>query len=768
MRLTQIPKTTEQQTNRRVNFRDGNHALHLQVFLEWLPTNLHKAPEIDWSRLPGRIMAYLVNTVGNSPFASCVALAAGAEFGPGDEFTRWDHVQKLYHLLQHAQRVCGVQSPAELTKDVWERIVATQEATPYLHLLFKAYSALAENSLVSYVEQLLPQQYTQIESALLPRLPYRFVPQHFSSAALRDEQEQRRKDKSDILAPLHTLLVALVRFRKQAAWRLFQAFQAAKEQVQNGEVHLPLLFSYEEELVIVNQKATTVAEVRLEKRPVTLQFRLWDFRQWVIDHADDYDPSYVRAARAWREEFVLAKREFFVEFLGPEEDLLWFGQVVKCGLLQAFTPLGMSVKNAQRRKELLENLGISCGLHCTRDGLLTPHQGFTYRLSVAMARTETILFDPESLCRGALYAAALVTLALTNGSRMTELLQVSADRFKERSYRVRKDGNSLEGERIMRLQLLLPKGKHTEEQRKLFLISDGAYQYLTEIAQELRKAHDGRIPLVRIHPDNKKAGALSPERYLFQWAASSDGQRGALAPNDVHALLRFILYGLQFRTKQGEPFSVTAHLLRHVTATAARHEHEVPPAAVARALHHEMRPGGAIPESTEYYSREPEAEERALMDLAAFQISVEEHAASILIHWPDEQELQSMDEELRESFERWHTLLETAFGFCGCISLCPRGYRRSLCLGCPHLIPDPRKRGSVVKWRASYARQAEELEAEGATVDACQARLQVQECDDLINCMNMMQQAIEDGTRQPMFLQLPSVPYDTVVIDAQA
>jgi transcriptional regulator with XRE-family HTH domain len=47
--------------------------------------------------------------------------------------------------------------------------------------------------------------------------------------------------------------------------------------------------------------------------------------------------------------------------------------------------------------------------------------------------------------------------------------------------------------------------------------------------------------------------------------------------------------------------------------------------------------------------------------------------------------------------------------------------------------------------------KAQELEVEGATVDARQARLQVQELDDLINSMDVMQQAIDDGTRKPAF-----------------
>src|SRR5258706_431356 len=83
-----------------------------------------------------------------------------------------------------------------------------------------------------------------------------------------------------------------------------------------------------------------------------------------------------------------------------------------------------------------------------RDGLLTTSGCFTKRLSSTSARSGALLFDPESLYRGALYAAALATLALTNGSRLAELLQVSADRFRVRPYQMRKDGNSTQVERI--------------------------------------------------------------------------------------------------------------------------------------------------------------------------------------------------------------------------------------------------------------------------------------------------------------------------------
>ena len=125
-----------------------------------------------------------------------------------------------------------------------------------------------------------------------------------------------------------------------------------------------------------------------------------------------------------------------------------------------------------------------------------------------MTRSGAVLFEPESIYRAVLYGAALATIALTNGSRMTELLQISADRFKMHSYEEKKGGQPTGEQRLIRLQLLLPKGKQTEEERKLFLISDGAYALLREIAQLLREAHAGHLPVVSPHVHNTKAEDL--------------------------------------------------------------------------------------------------------------------------------------------------------------------------------------------------------------------------------------------------------------------
>jgi hypothetical protein len=181
-------------------------------------------------------------------------------------------------------------------------------------------------------------------------------------------------------------------------------------------------------------------------------------------------------------------------------------------------------------------------------------------------------------------------------------------------------------------------------------------------------------------------------------------------------------------------------------------------------LHHEQRED-SVPAATLYYGEATEDQSFAVF--ASFQTDLEVRTASLLVEWPDEKEVAGMEDDLRESFERWHTLLETAFGFCGNIDLCPRGYNRTLCVGCPHLVVDPSKRKHAVHWRNVYAQLASELEAKRNMVDARQYRLLVNDLEKHLKEMDLLQASIEDGKRKPIFLLLPSTSYEEVIIDAQ-
>jgi len=53
------------------------------------------------------------------------------------------------------------------------------------------------------------------------------------------------------------------------------------------------------------------------------------------------------------------------------------------------------------------------------------------------------------------------------------------------------------------------------------------------------------------------------------------------------------------------------------------------------------------------------------MAMASFQTDLEAWVTSLEVGFPDPHACDHMDEDLRDVFARWHTLLETTLGFCG-------------------------------------------------------------------------------------------------------
>lgn len=88
------------------------------------------------------------------------------------------------------------------------------------------------------------------------------------------------------------------------------------------------------------------------------------------------------------------------------------------------------------------------------------------------------------------------------------------------------DGKPLLRQVKLHFQLLLPKGAKSDEERQLFPLSKEAIRLLGEVKAQLVQAH-GEIPMVSPTRSNTKYEHLKPERYLFQWDASSEGAIGA-------------------------------------------------------------------------------------------------------------------------------------------------------------------------------------------------------------------------------------------------
>ena len=745
---------------KRINFNDGNRTVHVQALYAWLPAELRSAPGIDWSAVPSKTIGYLVRTVGKSPDAACIALAVGTTVGAVSDYTHVQMTKHLHGLLKDLRSACGIEDLSQLAqRAVWDTYATKIPLSRMREKRLRTYSALTELHVRHYLERLDPPQRGQMQQYALPRLPPRFLKIHGGQNTLAAQSQRNRKERSDILLPLYPVLVALVQLRKQVAERMLHAFHEACKRAEAGEA-LPLRFSYEERIPGVNRDARTISEVRLEGRPVTMKFVLWDRRTWVRQHSERYSETVRREADQGSAAYDQAHNSFFLQFDGPSGDLLWFGDLVEHRLLQFFRKDGPDTAEYRARWRMARELGATNGFSCNRPGLLTPPATFGRWLH-DHRRSDELLFEPQSLYRGILYGAALTMIALTNGSRVSELLQVSLDRFRTRTetIQVTRDGKTTPRRIKIYLQLLLPKGSLREEQRQLFPVSRQSVKLLREIHEGLIQAHGGTVPIVLPSSRSAKFEHLQPERYLFQWAASVDGRLGTLSLEDVTILMRFVLHGLELSTAKGEPILVSAHLLRHVTATVARHDYGVPPEAIAWVLHHRERAGEmsseiSIPSATAYYTLEPE--EKRLVTISAFQLAVEEQAAALELSVPDERDLEQMDEDMRAVFERWGTILPTAFGNCGCPGLCIRGDQRSLCIGCPYLVVDPAKMAAALKWRDAYAVLAAELEAEGNLRDAKQKRQLVRQLDGHMSMMRLQQQAEEDGRSLPFLRKLRS------------
>jgi hypothetical protein len=481
----------------------------------------------------------------------------------------------------------------------------------------------------------------------------------------------------------------------------------------------------------------TLSEVQLIEQPVTLSLTLWNRTQWVKNHPDLYTKDVQRRAERQIEAYAPERNGYFFQYEGPPEQLLWCGDLIEKQLL------GQS-----HHQEIIGT---------RRSGVLSPARTVTQWFMWARRLSGAILFEPESLYRGALFAAALATLALTNGSRVSELLQVSASRFE--TIVVDEMKNQLPTGRKMGIlvQKLLPKGYQHESERQFFLISDMAVRHLKEIAQMLQAAYGGRIPMVYPEAFGNKADDLVAEPYLFQWSASPDGRLGHFTANDVAQLLRFLFHGLTLTTRAGDPIRIAPHLLRHVLATHARTALNIPAEAVAYLLHHRVRLEGTsgaltIPEATAYYSRLPVAQLLALL----FEIQPQQIAdqGRSYLQAPSPQTLSHMDSALRKQFERCGMIGPTVLGFCSA-GTCIRPSNRGICANCPYLVPHYSNLLKAKTWRKLYVLQAKLHDDQGHTVDAEQARKMVQSIDDAIHIMEIQIRTRQDGGYLPFADTLP-------------
>jgi hypothetical protein len=764
----QAPSQGKQQASRRKGkqyFIHWEPEKQREAFFTWLPQQLHDAPGIDWRELAPQIKRYCIYTIGNSPDAAILAVAAASMHEAIDLESQRTILKEANVFLRELRSVDALRHIGDLKQehvwDEWARGQDQRQASWARHLL-SGYISIATGHFPHYLLRLDPSDRSRMQQYALPPPPPGLREKYFPSKRILAEQKAKRKATTDILVPLYPILRQLIRFRKQLAERTLLAIREARRKVEAGEAVLPYRFQQTDTIPEVNRDARAIAEVQIIGREVTINWVLWNKATWVLHHSDRYSDESVSHAKLGKDAYAPERNCFFVQLDGPASECLWFGDLVEQRLMKKFDPDGLHLENYPERWQYARQLGFAKGCSCSRPGLLSSGD---YWFANAAERGTELIFEPESLYRGILFGATLAMIALSNGSRVNELLQVSWNKERRLTRtetvlvlgdngqpQVGEDGKPITKLVKLHFQHLLPKGAKSEEERQLFPLSKEALRLLGEMKQLLEATH-GDIPIVAPARTNSKQEHLGPERYLFQWDASPDGWIGALGSQDAQTLIRFILHGLDLYTAQGKPIRVSVHVLRHVMATHARHHRNVPPEAIAHFfLHHRLREltgrEPSLPEISEYYTLMTEEQRFAI--IRADLDEQEEIDHELLQAAPTARDLEQMNEDLRIIFDLWHALHPTALGYCGCPGLCPREADRSLCLGCSYLVTDPERLGVALSWRDSYAKQAEMLAAQGNFIDARQARIKVQLLDDVINVMRLQVQVEADGSYIPL------------------
>ena len=742
---TPAGSTSPEQRDRvsQLHFNDPKErAAHIQAFLAWLPALLKSAPGIYWDRLPSVVMGYLIRAadMADTPEIVTITLAVGCAMDAMKPKTLYTYGIAVTNLFRRLRRNYGMVTLADLAeRRVWDAFVEGRLISSGDLNMLKRYETLACVYQRPYFENLSERQQVIWKPYLLPRLPHGFCEKQAQQEAVLAATEARRKEQSDIIVPIFPLLVELVQLRKQAAERLVKEFRRLCACAARGEITLPYRFEYVDRQFSVAENATTLAEVQLIEQPVTLILTLWNRTQWVKNHPELYTKDVARCAERQTEAYRPERNGYFFQYEGEAGHLLWCGDLIEKQLL------GQS-----HGQEIIGT---------RRAGVIAPARTATQWFLWARRLSGAILFDPEPLYRGALFAAALATLALTNGSRVSELLQVSASRFETIVVDELKNQQPTGRKMGVLVQKLLPKGYQHESERQFFLISEMAVRHLKEIAELLQAAHGGRIPMVSPEAFGNKADDLVAEPYFFQWAASPDGRLGHFNAQDVAQLLRFLFHGLTLTTRAGEPIRIAPHLLRHVLATHARTALNIPAEAIAYLLHHRVRLEGSsrtltIPEATAYYSRLPVAQLLALLFEIQPQLSPEQGHS--YLQAPSPQTLEHMDEALRKQFERCGMIGPTVLGFCSA-GTCVRPDNRGICAHCPYLVPHYSNLPKAKTWRRLYVLQAKLHDDQGHAVDAEQARRMVQSIDDVIRIMEIQVRTRQDGGYLPFADTLPPV-----------
>jgi hypothetical protein len=549
----------------------------------------------------------------------------------------------------------------------------------YFRLLFKQ---------GDYLSKLSQDQRALFSPFALPRLSDDlFWKKSTMHREVTQEQKNKRKSKTAVLHQKFYFIRDFVERRKLQINRLNQEVIRAFKKFEQSDKIAPLLFEYED-LVVIENRTNQI---------YTHRFKVWDSKLLRQKHEPvaaaktyyyrDIDPAHT----------IHDSDAKFVTYEGSNDknghpvDGLWFIELITLAAL-----------SGSPSTDITTRYGVS---KSTFQGPITTPYGYTTsRWQYLLSRDLGLIFIPvEILMVDALLAHSAVQIMSKTGARAHEFLQIRL--VPEHLYRV-----NLADNKECILFNAIPKGRLKEEP---FYIDNKCMESLYEWWR-YQKDRAQTFPAI------EAAASLGPKLKQASYLWQHDGKH--FTQKNINGALSVMLHGLSLKTPTGESVKVTSHLLRHSFATEMRTLNT--PLDVLALLMKQKDVN-----VTEYYAKHTPSQ---LVELQQ-QIFTHRHDFS-------KQHIRTKDniaQQMSEAVGKVGALIPVTGGCCTIANACPAKFA---CIGCAGNAPDPAKRSDVLVYRDAWVKMVELAGQQNLPAEERKAREIIGGCDDMLEEMDLIEQ----------------------------
>jgi len=524
--------------------------------------------------------------------------------------------------------------------------------------------------------------------------------------AIEEAARKRRKARTDALFPYFGHIRTIVEFRTNQIKRIREVFHQLVKKADAGELRVPYRFS-------VQESASSFAQA------IEYQFILWS-REGVKFYKDNVDLTAKSSSKTKN------TGSYFLEYIGcvdcngkrSTEDM-WFTDIIK------FNACHKPTLHDSSTNDFMRSYGLSKTDYERLSSLVVHGRELSSALydlvrevRKVTANFRPVFFHPDGIYTICLFGRVAVRLACVTGCRVNEMQQISA----ESSCLAKVNLPNLK--RPVYAVTAIPK---LSRETVPFYIDERCVKFISEVTAWIAAQSSlGRVPRVKGARNLAKHKRKELRPYMFQL------NNRAMDRSMIVAMMRFMLHGLHFKTRDGKLFQPGLHDLRHLTATALRGM-GVPLDVIARMLKQRNL------DVTNYYSEPTTVQVVTAMQglrMAAIGIGSPEGVRA-----PEE-----LMRILQEADGRVGALTNVVGGMCSVSADCAAKFA---CVGCAGLVPDHKEIRKIERIRWRQLEDMNYYSAEGNLAEVRKAEAVIRDCDRVIEEMRLQEEADDDASRKP-------------------